>query len=174
MEKLDEKAFEIDIGEKAKHTFKTAIKEVQKIAEVQTPRAKLQQLGAAIVIIEHAYSLYKGESSNADVLVEFLPYMLVKAKIDRLLAHYNYIEAFHLATNEGDPIEVYRTNLKIAIQRVWDFKLEGYVPSFGGNAAKSNKLQNFDELNMNMESHIDRHSSQASVGGSLGVMKRPL
>lgn len=127
MEKMDEKAFEIDIDEKSKHTWKLAIKEASKIAEAQTPRAKLQQLGAAVVIIEHAYSLYKGESSNADVLVEFLPYVLVKAKIDRLLAHFNYIEAFHLTTIEGDPIEVYRTNLKIAIQRIWDFKLAGKI-----------------------------------------------
>lgn len=115
MEKMDEKAFEVEIDEKSKHTWKLAIKEASKIAEAQTPRAKLQQLGAAVVIIEHAYSLYKGESSNADVLVEFLPYVLVKAKIDRLLAHFNYIEAFHLTTIEGDPIEVYRTNLKISI-----------------------------------------------------------
>jgi len=124
MEKLPEKAFEIEIDEKSKHTWKSAIKEASKIAEVQTPRAKLQQLGAAVGIIEHAYMLYKGESSNADVLVEFLPYVLVKAKIDRLLAHYNYIEAFHLTATEGDPIELYRTNLKIAVQRIWDFKLD--------------------------------------------------
>ena len=124
MSLLDENAFEINIDEKSKHTWKQAIKEAAKIAEANTPRTKLQQLGAAVVIIEHAYMLYKGESSNADVLVEFLPYVLVKAKIDRLLAHYNYIEAFHLTTNEGDPVEVYRTNLKIAIQRIWDFKLD--------------------------------------------------
>lgn len=144
MYRLDEKAFEIDIDEKSKHTWKSAIKQASLIAEAQTPRAKLQQLGAAVVIIEHAYSLYKGESSNADVLVEFLPYVLVKAKIDRLLAHFNYIEAFHLTTTEGDPIEVYRTNLKIAIQRIWDFKLESsndqehMLPSFGISTSSSN------------------------------------
>jgi hypothetical protein len=42
MEKMDEKAFEIDIDEKSKHTWKLAIKEASKIAEAQTPRAKLQ------------------------------------------------------------------------------------------------------------------------------------
>ena len=74
-------------------------------------------------IIEHAFKLYKGESSNADALVAYLPYIFVMAKIERLLAHYNYIEAFHLTTNGGEVIEVYRTNLKITIQRIWDFKL---------------------------------------------------
>jgi hypothetical protein len=108
-----------------KHTIRSAIKEVAKIAEVQTPKAKLQQIGAAVMIIEHAFKLYKGESSNADALVAYLPYIFVMAKIDRLLAHYNYIEAFHLTTNGGEIIEVYRTNLKITIQRIWDFKLPG-------------------------------------------------
>ena len=60
-----------------------------------------------------------------------LPYVLVKAKIDRLLAHFNYIEAFHFCTNDGDPIEVYRTNLKIAVERIRDFKLEGEDPLAG-------------------------------------------
>ena len=41
MEKLPEKAFDIDIDEKSKHTWKSAIKEASKIAEVQTPRGKL-------------------------------------------------------------------------------------------------------------------------------------
>lgn len=127
MADLDEAAFKIEIDDQTRHTFNAAIREVQKMADVLTPRDKLQQFGAAIKIIETSFSLYKGESSNADVLVGLLPYLLVKAKIDRLLAHFNFIEAFHLTTNEGDPVEVYRTNLKIAIQRIWDFNLEQHV-----------------------------------------------
>jgi hypothetical protein len=34
MEKLDEKAFQIDIDEKSKHTWRSAIKEASRIAEV--------------------------------------------------------------------------------------------------------------------------------------------
>lgn len=41
MEKLAPKDFDVDIDEKSKHTIKSAIKEVAKIAEVQTPKAKL-------------------------------------------------------------------------------------------------------------------------------------
>ena len=59
----------------------------------------------------------------ADDLVQVLPYILVKAKIQRMLAHFNYIDAFHYSTNDGDQVEVYKTNLKIAVERIKDFEL---------------------------------------------------
>ena len=61
MEKLEPAAFGIDMEEQSKHTWKSAIKEVSKIQEAQTPRGKLQALGAAIKIIEHTFDLYKEE-----------------------------------------------------------------------------------------------------------------
>ncbi len=54
-----------------------------------------------------------------------LPYLLVKARVSRLLAHTNYIEAFHYSTSEGDQIEVYKTNIKIAVERLKHFKIPG-------------------------------------------------
>ena len=42
-------------------------------------------------IIEQSYSLYKNEQITADHLATIIPYILVKAKIDRILSHHNYI-----------------------------------------------------------------------------------
>ena len=39
-------------------------------------------------------------------LAYIIPYILVKAKIERLLCHYNYIMTFHYSVNEGDMISV--------------------------------------------------------------------
>ena len=55
---------------------------------------------------------------TADDLAYIIPYILVKAKIERLLSHYNYIMTFHYSVNEGDMISVVQTNLDIAITRL--------------------------------------------------------
>ena len=44
------------------------------------------QIGKAIEIIQHSFDLCQGEQVTADDLVTILPYLFVKAKIDRLLA----------------------------------------------------------------------------------------
>lgn len=54
-----------------------------------------------------------------------LPYLLVRARVHRLLAHTNYIEAFHYSMSDGDQIEVFKTNLKIAMERLKQFKIPG-------------------------------------------------
>ena len=41
MEKLDPTVYGVPVDEQTKHTWKSAVKEVSKIEEVQTPRAKL-------------------------------------------------------------------------------------------------------------------------------------
>ena len=69
-------------------------------------------------IIVQAQSLYKNEQITADHLATFIPYILVKAKIDRILTHHNYIQAFHFSVNEGDEISVVKTNLNIAMMRL--------------------------------------------------------
>lgn len=52
---------------------------------------KLQQLQKAINILAQSYRLYKNEQITADHLATFTPYILAKAKIDRVLSHHNYI-----------------------------------------------------------------------------------
>jgi hypothetical protein len=51
--------------------------------------------------LQHSLKLYKGDDFevNADVLIAILPYLFVKANIPRMLAHYNFISAFHYSTD---------------------------------------------------------------------------
>lgn len=93
-----------------KYAFKAAQRQLVKIQECQTPKTKLQQIGRAIEIIQHTFELCNDTEVTADDLVRILPYLFVRAKIDRLLAHFNFIEAFHRCESDGDPVEVYKTN----------------------------------------------------------------
>ena len=79
-----------------------AIKEATRISEQHTPRGKLSQLQKVMEIISQAYSLYNNQDITADDYVIILPYILVKAKIERLLSNYNYIMAFHYSVDTGD------------------------------------------------------------------------
>lgn len=51
-------------------------------------------------------------------MATIIPYVLVKAKIDRIMSHYNYIQAFHFSVNQGDITSVVQTNLDIAMTRL--------------------------------------------------------
>ena len=64
---------------------------------------------------------------TADHLATFIPYILAQAKIDRILSHHNYIQAFHFIVNEGDEISVVNTNLKIAITRLKDTDFDEHI-----------------------------------------------
>lgn len=85
-----------------KFAWKIAIRQLFKIQEAQTPRTKLLQIGKCIEIIQHSFDLTQGEQVTADDLVTILPYLFVKAKIDRLLAQFNFIQAFHRGDGDGD------------------------------------------------------------------------
>ena len=47
-------------------------------------------------------------------------------------AHIMFIEAFHYSEDAGNIFEVYLTNLKIARQRIIDFKIQREPQSFIG------------------------------------------
>jgi len=91
LEKLPSSAFGVQIEDSMRHAWKMAIKEASRLQEQQTPLGKLQQLQKVMKIIEQSYSLYKNEQITADHLATIIPYILVKAKIDRMLSHHNYI-----------------------------------------------------------------------------------
>lgn len=85
-----------------KYAWRQAIKQIQKIAEAQTPRTKLLQIGKAIEIVQHSFDLCKGEMVTTDDLVSIMPYLFVKAKVDRLLANFKFVSAFHMCDDDGD------------------------------------------------------------------------
>ena len=57
------------------------------MARVFAPNTKLTLVGRAISIVQHSFELYKGgKSICADDIVKVLPYLIVQARIDHLLA----------------------------------------------------------------------------------------
>lgn len=69
---------------------------------------------------------------------------MCRARIHKILAQKNYIEAFHYTTSCGDQIEVYRTNFQIAIDVIGGFDLK--------EAEKEEFILDFSETDMN-EAH---------------------
>ena len=65
-----------------------AIRELRKVDKQTTPRSKLQYLLNSIVVFNQSFSLFTSVSENqeacADDLVRIFPYLLLKAKINRL------------------------------------------------------------------------------------------
>ena len=108
-------------NEEMQQAWRVAIRQLAKIETQNTPRTKLLLIGKVIQIIQHSFELFRGEQLNADDLVTILPFLFVKAKISRLLAHIQFIEAFHYSVSDGDQVEVYLTNLKIVKQRIQGF-----------------------------------------------------
>ena len=64
---------------------------------------------------------------SADDLNQNLPYVMVKAKLTRFLAHYNYIVAFHYAADSGDEFGVFNTNLIACMQVIENKQVDGYI-----------------------------------------------
>ena len=64
-----------------------AIRELRKVDKQTTPRAKLQYLLNSIVVFNQSFTLFTSVGENeacADDLVRIFPYLLLKAKINRL------------------------------------------------------------------------------------------
>lgn len=64
-----------------------AIRELRKVDKQTTPRSKLQYLLTSIVVFNQSFTLFTSVGENeasADDLVRIFPYLLLKAKINRL------------------------------------------------------------------------------------------
>jgi hypothetical protein len=104
--------------------WKLATKQLSKMQEVRTPKLKLQQIGKAIEIIQHSFDLCFEDQVTADDLVSILPFLFVNARIERLLAQFLFIDAFHRSESDGDQVEVYLTNLRIVVERLRNFNVK--------------------------------------------------
>lgn len=65
-----------------------------------------------------------GDQVTADDLVSILPFLFVNARIERLLAQFHFIDAFHRSVSDGDQVEVYLTNLRIVVERLGNFNVK--------------------------------------------------
>jgi hypothetical protein len=75
-----------------------AIKELKNIDKYPTPRLKLKYLLNSIKIVNNSFSLFtssKGDvAASADDMLSIFPYIVLKAKIPRLLSQIKFIKIF--------------------------------------------------------------------------------
>ena len=108
-----------------RNALKAAIKELQKIPDMQTPKTKLKQVGKAIKIVTTAFYLYRqGEAVVAETLNLYLPYLLVKARIPRLQANLCFIERFYFNKSSGNKMENYKANLIASAEYISQFVIK--------------------------------------------------
>jgi hypothetical protein len=71
--------------------WELAIKELQKIELALTPKTKLNCIFSAFKLIDSTFALFSSDESNssacADDMLQIFPYIIMKSKIERLLAH---------------------------------------------------------------------------------------
>lgn len=73
-----------------------AIKELQQIERSPTPRSKVNSIFSSFKLIDSTFSLFNSRlggddggvnDANADDMLQIFPYIVLKAKIERLYAH---------------------------------------------------------------------------------------
>jgi hypothetical protein len=78
--------------------WQKAIKELQKFVKFSTPSQKLKFLHSSFMIVNNSFSLFsKSEDDNAacaDDILTIFPYIVLKAKISKLLRHIKFIRLF--------------------------------------------------------------------------------
>ena len=78
--------------------WQKAIKELQKFEKFSTPSLKLRYLLSSIMIVNNNFNLFSDPNgdkvASADDLLLIFPYIVLKAKIGRLLRHIEFIKIF--------------------------------------------------------------------------------
>jgi hypothetical protein len=123
----------------------------------------------------------------ADDLVNMLPYIIVKAKIPRFIAHARYIVYFHYTEETGDVFSMYKTNLELVLQRIADHveesKTDKQMAAMGaefemmieegpmeptGSVAGIHRTSNVDAGSIsNLANSNDSHNSGRSKGSMI-------
>ena len=89
---------EAQINEFNMPIWNKAIKELQNIERFPTPRQKLKYLLNSIKIVNNSFSLFTSSKENiaasADDMLSIFPYIVLKAKISRLLRQIKFIKIF--------------------------------------------------------------------------------
>jgi hypothetical protein len=168
--KMIEKAKPSDFGfkpdELAYTSWRSVLNEIKKIKEFKTPNSKLNQLGRAIGIIEHIFNLYRNTEVCADDLVNMLPYIIVRAKVPRFIAHARYIMYFHYTSEEGDVFSMYKTNLEVALERIAQHTNEELAKiNIGTEELDEQKLLEMgDEFELQFEETKESKAEDSSQG----------
>jgi Vacuolar sorting protein 9 (VPS9) domain len=88
---LDSTHFGIQVDSVSKPLWEVAIKELQSIERCLSPKTKLNCIYSCFKLLDSTFSLFTTEdgvnSACADDILSIFPYIVLKAKIERLQAH---------------------------------------------------------------------------------------
>ena len=85
-----------------------------------TPRQKLKYLLNSFMIVNNSFSLFTSSKENlaasADDMLSIFPYIVVKAKINRLLRQIKFIKIFEYKELNGSEKEYVFKKLEISVR----------------------------------------------------------
>eukprot|EP00347_Sterkiella_histriomuscorum_P018883 403343810 len=105
--------------------WELAIRELQNIDRCLTPKTKQNCVYSCFKLIDSSFSLFSTEeginTACADDMLQIFPYIILKAKIERLIAHINYIKIFDYNKQYMDASAYSFNKLEISIRILMDF-----------------------------------------------------
>ena len=88
---VEPQAFGIQSDSISKPLWESAIREFQNIERSYSPKQKLNAIYSCFKLIDSTFSLFSTEegvnSACADDMLQIFPYIVLKSKVERLLAH---------------------------------------------------------------------------------------
>ena len=102
-----------------------AIKELKNFEKMTTPSTKLKSLVNSIVMINNNYSLFvkiKEDQAGADEMLTILPFIVLKAKMPKLIRHISYCKFFEFSEFLTGEKLYALSKLEIAVKIINEFK----------------------------------------------------
>ena len=88
---LEPKHFDLKVDSVTKPLFDVAIRELQSLDRCLSPKTKLNCIFSCLKLISSVFSYFTSEdginAAAADDILTMFPFIVLKAKIDRLYAH---------------------------------------------------------------------------------------
>lgn len=106
--------------------WQKAIKELQKFGIFSTPRLKLKHLMMSLMIVNNIFSLFQKDAedmgASADDILTIFPYIVLKAKIPKLLRHIQFIRLFEFKELLAGEKNFVLSKLEISVELIKNFE----------------------------------------------------
>lgn len=108
--------------------WQKAIRELQKFEKFSSPSVKLKYLLSAFMIVNNSFSLFSSpkddQAASADDILLIFPYIVVKAKINKLIRHIKFIRMFEYKELLVAEKQFVLSKLEISTKIILDFESE--------------------------------------------------
>lgn len=103
-----------------------AIKELQKFEKFSAPSMKLRYLMSSLMIVNNIFSLFQNTkddmAASADDMLTIFPYIVLKAKINRLMRHIKFIRLFEFKELLAGEKNFVLSKLEISVELIRKFE----------------------------------------------------